>query len=286
LEAELSSATPQIPFTGSIEDGKREFAQMQDAPDALWRRAGHFAESKGTCPESGNVGDYEKNARQFLKRYRYARMSDCAQLQHDFPALSHAHRLYEHSDVQRWLLEAALVAGKSAGFIAVFLAVPEEVVVTYEKCFYDVRRRLKQRGWVMSYLLSPVMRFGAWNPRDRDIGWKYASYVWGWETLLELLGYLPYSPETVAKIDKAIADRVLYLTWQAAIATEPDEEHAFPILVQSGAFNKSKPAEAEKEGELRGALTGLFNSIKLSTLPSDVRLPADEPRTEMPQFGG
>ncbi|MCE9560526.1 MAG: hypothetical protein K8U57_00595 [Planctomycetes bacterium] len=75
------------------------------------------------------------------------------------PEVRDAFELWTANQKPRWILEARLLTAQTLSEVAEACSLPESVVATYGKLFFDVRPRLHHTDWV----LAIVVRSTPWN---------------------------------------------------------------------------------------------------------------------------
>jgi hypothetical protein len=89
------------------------------------------------------------------------------------------------AEVQAWIL-----SGSAPAMIADRCGLPVDVVVAFEKLFFDVRHRLEAVGYVLHVVIGPPIRFG-FSLDDLGSLWKFCSYTRGPHALDVLLQVFP-----------------------------------------------------------------------------------------------
>jgi hypothetical protein len=128
---------------------------------------------------------------------RAGREADPRRLAAEFRALHTAFGIYQHADPGlRYALEARLLTGTEASFVATSLGTDAAVVESYHAAFFDVSDRLTSVGYIMHRVVNP----SADEPYQfRDRGWKLLAYVGGAGALSRLI-----SPDRVSGFDGAM----------------------------------------------------------------------------------
>ncbi len=105
-----------------------------------------------------------------LKMRRAANVEDQLDIFPKYADLYYAH-LYQHNpDPEwRWLLQACLISGQSNSEIAEYMAMSPGTVEWYEAIFFNVRERLRSRGYIVKCILSKI------NDRVNDPAWSFTA---------------------------------------------------------------------------------------------------------------
>jgi hypothetical protein len=93
-------------------------------------------------------------------------------------AIREAHRINGLEEPLRWHLEARILTGASAEVIALKCAIPVAVVAAYERLFYDARRRLHARSFIVQQVIGPAVHEG-FTFDEPEIYWKLFGYFYG-----------------------------------------------------------------------------------------------------------
>ncbi len=94
------------------------------------------------------------------------------------PEVQAAFELWTANQEPRWVLEARLLTPQTIGEVAEACSLPEPVVDTYGKLFFDVRSRLHLTDWVLAVAIrsTPLNAFAGPQPAGML---KYFGYVGG-----------------------------------------------------------------------------------------------------------
>jgi len=111
------------------------------------------------------------------------------------PVLFEAWQLNQESSLQRWEVEARLLAGETSRDIARKCQLPEAVVDAYHDLYYCVRNRLHARDWVMNLAVGRRARQGL-TEADQDVILKLYALRGGPVVLDSLVHYFRH-PVTI-----------------------------------------------------------------------------------------
>lgn len=78
----------------------------------------------------------------------------------------------------RYELQARLLSGEPYARISSRLCLSEQVIDTYEKCFFNVSDRLANRGYIAHCVFGRLLQIGL-KEKDLDILWKIFGYFGG-----------------------------------------------------------------------------------------------------------
>jgi hypothetical protein len=126
--------------------------------------------------------DWTRRARKFQEDFEGA-SDDYEQilLARRWPALWAAHCLRFQEDEKRLLryeIEARLLANEPFERIAERTGLSPDTVIWYEKIFFSVIDKLKNRGWVAHCVMGESAQAGM-TERDYDLLWKMMGYMGG-----------------------------------------------------------------------------------------------------------
>ncbi len=132
-----------------------------------------------------------------------------------FPDLYEADCIREEQETTtRWMLEALIVANASRDSIAEYLATTPEVVKTYEDVFFDVRSRLKSKGFISGVLIGAANMHP--SKEDPDKYWKMLAMAGG-EPLLHSYWEHGVLPSDIAEhMENIIRGRTIHNAVDAA----------------------------------------------------------------------
>jgi hypothetical protein len=130
---------------------------------------------------------------------------------------------------QRWEIEARLLAGQSDDEIAGRLGVEAEVVLAYEKIYFDVRDKLESTDWIRFNAIGPGLYQG-FDPGDLELVWKVYAFHLGPLVLDDLIAATGGgTPGTWAGlVDPRVADLLRLSVAIDSIPATPD--HALDLL--------------------------------------------------------
>jgi hypothetical protein len=106
-------------------------------------------------------------------------------------AIHEAHQI--HSAPDRLIpaeLEAWILTGEPAAFIAARCELDEDVVAAYENAFFDVRPRLNATGYILNATIGPSY-FQGFSLNDLGAIWRFCAYMRGCYYLADLLTVFP-----------------------------------------------------------------------------------------------
>jgi hypothetical protein len=118
------------------------------------------------------------------------------------PAVSGARRLRGGPPRRRWEVEARLLAGQADGEIAGRIGVEPEVVLAYERLFYEIREWLGCSDWIVFHAIGPGLRERSLAV-DLETVWKSWAFHCG---PLVLDALIESSPDEAGRRPTALVD--------------------------------------------------------------------------------
>lgn len=126
--------------------------------------------------------DWTRKAKKFQLAYATASSDyDHLLLMRRWPSLAEAYAIRHQDDEKRLLryeIEARLLSDDPFERVSERVGVSPDVVIWYEKLFFNVRDRLSHRGWVAHCVLGESAHAGL-TERDYDVLWKMFGYIGG-----------------------------------------------------------------------------------------------------------
>lgn len=216
----------------------------------------------------------------FLRRYDAAfTTNDHTVLEHDYPDLYAAHEIYADLSGERWILEAGLLTDLTLGELADYVSQPESVVGKYEAVFYNIRPRLKSRGYVLNHICMPAVRRGM-HGRDYDFCFKTIAYCLGWQVFTEFIDGRNMSDGSRNALEQSFRDRLVKLGWLAANRLEVNNFNGVEVIEQCLKLQELEKSRGPAVGQAEAyvVLQTLLTNCRTTILPADKELCLDEPR--------
>lgn len=215
----------------------------------------------------------------FMRKYENAKEhTRFIRLLADYPAIYAAHELYMDWTSERWVIEAAVIADVSVEEISEHAGHPEEVVTAYEMLFYDIRKKLSARGWIMNRVMMPAIQRGI-HERDYDMMLKSIAFDHGWAHLKSFMGTGCFTEESRRWIKTAVRDNVLRKGYVATTRTEINNFNAMDMIglclkLEEIETTKGSGASTEEANKVFGQL---LENCTTTVMGTDLPL-TDEPR--------
>lgn len=151
---------------------------------AAWRWQYAVALASGELQPDRKLDEWVRRAIRFQQaRAKATTPAAESQLAYRFSDIYWATRLWDDiGDKSRKLLktelEARVLANDDRDRIAERIGTTEEVIAAYEKLFFDVAGKLKNRSYIMHCVIGPSLHHGL-SERDYDVIWKMFGYAGG-----------------------------------------------------------------------------------------------------------
>jgi hypothetical protein len=217
---------------------------------------------------------------QFLQRIRKGKYYDLPLIQGDYPDLYRAWSMFKDLGSVRWLVEAGLLAGVPMEELGAYVGQEPSVVVAYSEFYFDVRKKLPARGYILSQVLYPAIYRGL-DQRDFDFLYKTLSYCAGWKVFTEFVDVRKMSPDTEEWLKASFKDRVFKLGWLAAHRVNVNNFNAVELIEKCIDLmrleREGDPALAKDQAVI--LVRNLLSQCKMTMIPASEILEPNEPRT-------
>jgi len=231
-----------------------------NAPDWRWSIAGEMVR-RSDPPDRGS-DRLLIQAYRFLVRFKDPAATARLRLRKDYPEIYAAHALYRDPLSERWLIEAGLLSDVPFQELAEYVAQTARTVETYGALFFDVKEKMKSRGWVMTRILMPPRM--ASQPTDLDFLLKAVAYFAGWGVLREYLEAKRLSPGARTYLTEDYRDQVLRRSWEAAHRVEINKFNVVEVMeMQLKAMALDLQRGAVSEPELVIRLNAVFGGCRI-----------------------
>src|SRR5262249_19381893 len=148
-------------------------------PNWRWERA-RWLREKGRYVRRGQDDRFTLVARDYQVESNKARTASARErLSRRYPGIYWAYEIRESGlKAHRWALEAYLLARERPERIAQLLKTSAEVVLWYEKLFFNVRPHLRNEFYIVNTVFRDVVHHGL-SERDYELLWKMVGYAMG-----------------------------------------------------------------------------------------------------------
>jgi len=197
-----------------------------------------------------------------------------------FPTLMPSYLLYQSTNPQKWLVEAALMTKNDRTELAQTIGTEPSRLERYSNLFFDVGSYLDSPAWVCLNVLRPLASLGGIAERDQDILFKILTYFYGWDALLQFMSSGKLSPEAESALQAGLRCKMLKNAWSAAHTIRVRDFNALQVI---DSYYQIKTIEIEQgpeagQDKYMKLVENLLSSCRMSVLGKNDVIPADEPR--------
>ncbi len=202
---------------------------------------------------------------------------DILKLEADYPDYLTAHEVATGSTMDRYFLEALIVADVPIEEIVKKTGFSKETVRLFESLYFDVRRRLKQSVYIMANLLGPLFDYSSEDHHDHL--WKAIGFFCGADALEAIWTLGQTSVEASQKLASMLRNRLLSEATAASFSRKPGQSNAGFIL--ESYINAEHLDIAKETASVENELTetqddylstiqgAILDNMKLSLKPQD-----------------
>jgi hypothetical protein len=198
-------------------------------------------------------------------------------------------RAYEEGVSLKYMLSALLmVRDQSIPELAALISKPPQFLQTYEALYFDIRSRLKDIGYIMSTILSPMGYDTGTGAGDRDVAWKAMAYMMGAEMFMRVAfgtGEMP--KEIYDRLHKAIRGILASRGYQGALGRGMNNFTTHEALQELASFESAAAArDGSGDKDTAEQMAELFRSMQYSVYsvsdePSEALVDRVERRVEL-----
>ena len=184
-------------------------------------------------PKSLSEDVYLKDSLAFQKDLRRCEeaslpISAMITVERKWPNMVAAHNMATESSMERFFVEALVMADVPIKEIAEKTGFTEETLDLFEALHFDVRRHLDKRVFIMSTVLGPLFDYS--SKAHHDHLWKAVAYFCGAEALEALWNLGQTSQESSEKLAIVLRNRLLSEATTAAFSRKPGASNAGFVL--------------------------------------------------------
>lgn len=154
---------------------------------------------------------------------------DMVLLEKKFTDMFTAYSIYKGTTLERYFIEALVMARVPANIIASDMGYSTRVVSTYEHLFFDVRDRLDNGLYVLSNILNPIFSSTS-SAGDYDHLWKIIGYFCGAAVLKAMWQVGDIDEEVKRKLNGILRSKLLTQATSASFARKPNQFNAGEII--------------------------------------------------------
>ncbi len=257
-------------------DDNPRILDPKEDPDFIFARAQELrSQGRAASPDSDPAVD---RVLRFLEMMDGANPIDVYKIRTLFESLFQAMILRNHaSDIRGLFIECGVLTGASVSDIAMFAAVSEGTIRSYEKLFFNIRARIADDGYIMGAILRSVVSQMQWGsgtahtkrvvPTPADI-WRFIAYTLGWERFVlftmghEFMGETAQRIQHLASKGESVKLLTAVLLEEATPVSAPDIlDRTLRTAPIRDAIEPTVPVDVDESGvmkELR-QLAGAFD---------------------------
>ncbi len=238
--------------------------------------------SNRRIPKAFKADEAIKKSLPFRRAFRDCQNSklpslDALKLEATYPNHLEAHEVATGATMDRFFLEALIVADVSVEEIGKKTGFSEETIELFESLYFDVRRRLGQSVYIMANLLGPLFDYSSEDHHDHL--WKAIGFFCGAEALDAIWTLGQTSVSASQKLSAMLRSRLLSEATAATFSRKPGQSNSGYIIdsyINAGHLDIAKEtADAENDltatqDDYLSTIQGtIIENMKLSLKPQD-----------------
>lgn len=251
----------------------------ENTPSELWDTVVAMVDEK-RAPSRRDEDEVYRRGFNFLKRWRTSTKVDRWAMKRDYPTLFSAFVLYANPQSEKWMIEAGLLTETPVEKIAEYVGQAVEVIKDYALFFFNVRSRLRSRGYILNQIMMPAFARGM-HQRDYDMLFKTMAYCMGWDVFTEFLDKRSMSAQTRSKLSDGFKDNLIKLGYIATQRIEVNNFNATMVIelcLKLAEMERATGLGASND-EAMVLMQSLLSQCKLAIMPTDAKfMEFDEPR--------
>ena len=251
--------------------------------DWRWQRVLDLAAAKASSSRSRD-DEWVKRAYSYQKRKALLNVRTEARLTAAYPDIHLAFEIHSNQCSHfNWIIEAAVLADVPRGELAEYLAVPVKVIEAYEMLFFDVRCKLKAKGYVAGSILGPIFAAGV-SGNDPDGFWKVLAFNGGWEHVQGCWSAGKATDVAVAFYKVMATQQLMLKAAATGLAVQPNTYNSVDLLKVGMERVQYEEEHVQSIGsdQISMALQALVSNIRVRIRSTKTQLPAEEPRLQLP----
>jgi len=251
---------------------------LSRTPDHRWARVDQLI-TDGKHPSRSYDDKMIHKGYRFLKRYQQGSSSSYARLEANYPGLWSAFNMWTETVGPKWLIEAAILAGRTIKELAEYLKCSESQLTVYEKYFYDVREGIESKGWVVTRILLPAIARRLVD-RDYDFLWKVIAYFGGWEALDAFIECRKLPAEVEIFLTDATRAKMIKDGFVATHVRSINSYTSNEIITQCLDLKRLELEQGQGgvQDKLSKSLESVFGALQISMIPHDKKFKPNEER--------
>jgi hypothetical protein len=241
--------------------------------DWRWQRVLELDEADAKA--SRERDDYwVKRAHNYQKRKATLHVRTESRLAAAYPAIHTAFQIHMNTVTHfRWIIQAAVLANVDRKELAEFLALTPEIIEAYEMLFFDVRRKLKSRGYIIGSVIGPIVATGV-NGNDPDGFWKILAFNGGWEHVQGCWDAGTATPKAMAFYKDVAVQQVILKAAASGLGVQPNSFNAVDII-------RAGLERVQVEEDRGQAVGGDEHTASFQALIDNLHVTVENPRAKL-----
>jgi len=166
-----------------------------------------------------------------------------------YPMVVSAYSIYSGMSLERYFIEALIMAGEDRRSISEEAGYSESVIRTYELLFFDVRDKLEQKLYVMGDVLGPMFAHGT-SGNDYDHLWKAVGYFCGADILKAFWKLGRLDEDQRQGLETILRTRLLTQAATATFARKPTSFNSGEVIDSFIQYSNHEVAKDRKDTNL------------------------------------
>lgn len=259
--------------------------QFERQPSWRWQLIQELRNARKRVPTRFKSDTWLTRGSRFWNAFQKAtdseqKMLAMMKVEAEYPVVSAAHTIYTGLGLERYFIEALVMADVGSQDIGDSSGHTARVISCYEQLFFDVRRHLDKNLFIMGNVLGPMFNTAIGN--DYDHLWKAVGYYCGPDALKSLWTLGPIPDESYTKLASILRNRLITQATSASFARQPNSYNAGEIIdsfLSHGTFeiNKAKADfENSDKKELDNIPADVLQYAEMKLAPYDAERDAQE----------
>lgn len=251
--------------------------------DWRWQRVLDLDAAKASASRSRD-DRWVQRAYNYQKRKALLNIRTEARLTAAYPDIHLAFEIHSNQCSHfKWIIEAAVLANVSREELSEYLAIPVKVIEAYEMLYFDVRGKLKAKGYVAGSILGPIFAAGV-SGNDPDGFWKVLAFNGGWEHVQGCWSAGKATEVAVAFYKVMATQQLMIKAAATGLAVQPNSYNSVDLIKVGMERVQYEEEHVQSIGsdQISMALRALVSNIHVRIRSTKIQLSAEEPRLQLP----
>lgn len=271
----MGAELAKLPTKHELKEVRKRAIEIRSLLDPEWRHTrARNLRSDGVVRFSRREDPWVSGLAKFVRDYEDCSPSELDDIESKYPDYMWAYTIYTSGyRGPRFHIEAMIIAGMSTDEIADYLNFPYQVIHTYEKCFFDMRRHLDKPIAVKMYITARISSRGL-RDLDPDPFWKRIALDEGISLLLAVWGNGILEESDKKKLDSLIASQSRRNALAAMHVRDIQPGNANEVITEYVDLCRVENDRQKIESEaglsgdpIREILGGLFHAVQFTVAP-------------------